>query len=145
METILRNKRANFEYFVIDTFIAGVQLTGTEVKSIRDANASIAEAYCHIINDEVYVKNMHIAEYRLIKYTNHTPIRDRKLLLNRKEINKLIKLTKEKGLTIIPLSIKLSDSRYIKHEIGVCRGKKTYDKKNALKEKDIKKESDIKF
>lgn len=141
MKNLIVNKKANFEYFILERFTAGIQLIGTEVKSIRDVRASISEAYCHIDNGEIFIKNMHISEYRQIKHTNHEPIRDRKLLLNKKEINKLSKSIKEKGLTIIPLAIKLTDSGFIKIEIGLAKGKKSYDKRNTLKLKDLDKEN----
>ena len=144
MTTIIQNRKANFEYFIIETLLAGIQLTGTEVKSIRDKKASISEAYCHIHNGEIFIKNMHIAEYRQIKHTNHDPLRDRKLLLKKQEINKLEKSVKEKGLTIIPLSIKLSDVGFIKLEIGLVKGKKVYDKRETIKERDAKRELNTK-
>jgi SsrA-binding protein len=115
---------------------------GTEVKSIRESNASIAEAYCHIRNNEIFILGMHVAEYKLIKHTNHEPTRERKLLLHRKEINKLVKGTKEKGLTIIPLCIYLTESGFIKIQLGLAKGKKSYDKRESIKEKDIKREFD---
>lgn len=140
MNVIIENKKASFEYIILEKFLAGIQLIGTEVKSVRQSKASISEAYCHIINNEIYLKGMHISDYKEIKYTNHEPIRDRKLLLHKKEINKLSKLIKEKGLTIIPLSIKLSESGFIKVEIGLAKGKKVYDKRESIKEKDIKRQ-----
>jgi SsrA-binding protein len=140
MRLIIENRKANFEYIILDKMLAGIQLIGTEVKSIRESKASISEAYCHIINNEIFIKGMHISDYREIKHTNHEPLRDRKLLLQRKEINKLAKAIKEKGLTIIPLAIKLSDAGFIKIEIGLAKGKKAYDKRESIKEKDIKRE-----
>lgn len=142
MEILSSNKRAYYEYAISDKFIAGIQLIGTEVKSIKELKASIAEAYCHIINGEIFIKGMHISEYKQIKYTNHQPLRVRKLLLNKKEINKLAKAIKEKGLTIIPLAIMLSDTGFIKVEIGVGKGKNTVNKKASIKEKDLKREFD---
>ena len=140
MKSILTNRKATYEYFILDKYLAGIVLTGTEVKSIRETKASISEAYCLITNGEIIIKNMHIAEYRQIRHTNHEPLRDRKLLLHKKEINKLAKTIKEKGLTIIPLALKLSDTGFIKIEIGVAKGKKIFDKRNSIKEKDIKKD-----
>lgn len=140
MKILINNKRANFEYFIIERLLAGIQLTGTEVKSIRDKKASISEAFCHIHNGEIFIKNMHISEYRQIKHTNHDPLRDRKLLLNRKEINKLEKALNQKGLTIIPLNIRVTDIGFIKIEIGLAKGKKSYNKRDSLKEKDAKRE-----
>ena len=144
MKILINNKRANFEYYILETLLAGIQLTGTEVKSIRDKKASLSEAYCHIHNGEIFVKNMHISEYRQIKHTNHDPLGDRKLLLKKQEINKLEKSVKEKGLTIIPLSIKLSDVGFIKLEIGLVKGKKVYDKRETIKERDAKRELNTK-
>lgn len=140
MTTIIQNRKATYEYHILDKYLAGIKLIGTEVKSIKGANASISEAYCHIINGELYLMGMHVSEYKQIKHTNHTPVRDRKLLLNKKEINKLEKSLNEKGLTIIPLAIKLSDTGFIKIEIGVAKGKKSFDKRNSIKEKDLKRE-----
>lgn len=140
MKNIILNRKANFEYHILDKYVAGIQLMGTEVKSIKEAKASISEAFCHIVNGEIYLMGMHVAEYKQIKYTNHEPIRERKLLLNKKEIEKLEKSINEKGLTIIPLAIKLSDSGFIKIEIGVAKGKKSFDKRQSIKEKDLKRE-----
>lgn len=140
METIITNKNANFEYFITQKLFAGIQLMGTEVKSIRDRKASLSEAYCNIYNGEIFIKKMHVSEYRQIKHTNHEPLRDRKLLLNKREINKLEKAVKEKGLTIIPLNIMLTNTGFIKIEIGLAKGKKLYDKKNQLKLNDLNKE-----
>lgn len=140
MINLLQNKKASFEYSILETLTAGIQLLGTEVKSIRDMKASISEAYCHIMNNELYIIGMHISQYNLIKHNNHEPVRDRKLLLKRKEINKLSKSVKEKGLTIVPLSVFLSDTGLIKVKIGLVKGKKTYDKKNQLKLKDLARE-----
>lgn len=144
MTTLIENRKATFEYYILDNITAGIQLTGTEVKSIRDKKASLSEAYCYIQDNEIFVKNMHIAEYRQIKYTNHIPLRDRKLLIKKKEIEKLSKSIKEKGLTIIPLKICLSDTGFIKLEIALVKGKKTYDKRESIKEKDLKRELETK-
>ena len=144
MTNLIQNRKSSFEYFILERLIAGIQLTGTEVKSLRDTRASISEAFCHISNGEIFIKNMHISEYRQIKHTNHDPLRERKLLLNRKEINKLSKSMKEKGLTIIPLAVKLTDTGFIKIEIGLAKGKKSYDKRESIKEKDIKREMEKK-
>lgn len=142
MTILTHNKRAYYEYAITDKFIAGIQLMGTEVKAIKEAKSSITEAYCQIIDGEVFIKGMHVSEYKQIKYTNHEPLRVRKLLLNKKEINKLAKATKEKGLTIIPLAVMLSSTGFIKVEIGVAKGKNTVNKKESIKEKDLKRELD---
>jgi SsrA-binding protein len=138
--TLIENRKANFEFTILEKFLAGIKLMGTEVKSIKESKASISEAFCHIINSEIFIKGMHVSEYKNIKHTNHEPVRDRKLLLNKKEIDKLSKSIKEKGLTIIPLAIQLSETGYVKILIGLAKGKKTYDKRNSIKEKDIKRE-----
>lgn len=142
MNVIIRNRKVNYEYTILDKYLAGIQLSGTEVKSIKNTKASIAEAFCVIENDEIYIRNMHISEYANIQHTNHTPIRDRKLLLHKTEINKLSKAVKEKGLTIQPLNVIISTSGFIKLEIALCKGKKVYDKRASLKEKDLKKDND---
>lgn len=140
MNILIRNKKASFEYFLLEKYTAGIQLMGTEVKSIRLLKASITDAFCVFEKGELFIRNMHISEYDNIKYTNHIPIRDRKLLLKKKELNKILKTIKEKGLTLIPLNIHLSDWNFIKIEIAIAKGKKTYDKRESLKEKDIKRE-----
>ncbi len=142
MTVLNHNKKAYYEYYITDKFIAGIQLTGTEVKSIKDAKVSIGEAYCHITNGEIFIKGMHVSVYKQIKYTNHEPLRTRKLLLNKNEINKLAKAIKEKGLTIIPLAVMLSSTGFIKVEIGLAKGKNTVNKKESIKEKDLKREMD---
>jgi SsrA-binding protein len=140
MKILQTNKKAYFNYEIIDKYVAGVVLMGTEVKSIRNNAFSVSESYCSIIDNELFILGMHISDYKGIKYTNHPNVRNRKLLLNRKEIDKLSKSVKEKGLTIIPLSVFISDAGFIKIEIGLGRGKKTYDKKNNQKLKDLDRE-----
>lgn len=140
MKLVIENRKANFEYIILDKILAGVELMGTEVKSLRESKASISEAYCHIINNEIFIKGMHISDYKEIKHTNHDTTRDRKLLLHKREIGKLSKSIKEKGLTIIPLSVRLSDTGFFKIEIALAKGKKTHDKRESIKEKDIKRE-----
>jgi SsrA-binding protein len=140
MDILLKNKKASFEYQILERYTAGIQLQGTEVKSIRDMKASISEAYCHFINNEIFIIGMHVSEYRQVKYTNHEPLRNRKLLLKRKEIDKLAKSIKEKGLTIVPLFVYLTITGFIKIEIGLVKGKKIHNKKESIKEKDIKRQ-----
>jgi len=140
MNILIRNKKAEYEYQILERYTAGIQLLGTEVKSIRDMKASISEAYCHFINNEIFIIGMHVSEYRQIKYTNHEPLRNRKLLLKRKEIDKLAKSIKEKGLTIVPLFVYLTITGFIKIEIGLVKGKKIHDKRESIKEKDIKRQ-----
>ena len=141
MEIIIKHKKVYFEYEILDKFTAGIILMGTEVKSIKESKVSISEAYCTIIDGEIFILGMHISDYKKIKHTNHAPLRNRKLLLNRKEIDKLSKSIKEKGLTIVPLSVFISDTGLIKIEIGLAKGKKVYDKRVAIRIKTINKES----
>lgn len=138
----IKNKRARFEYHIEDTFIAGLQLSGTEIKSIRNSKASILEAYCVFSNGEMWVRNMHITEYANGSFYNHTPRSDRKLLLNRKEIDKIEKFLKDKGNTVIPLRLFISEKGWAKLEIGTAKGKKLHDKRQDMKEKDDKREMD---
>jgi SsrA-binding protein len=142
-EINIRNKKAWHDYEFLERFTAGMQLTGTEIKSIRAGKASLVDAYCFFSeNDELFVKGMHISEYDFGNLNNHVPKRDRKLLLNRKELKKLAKNVKEKGLTIIALRIFLAENGYAKLEIALARGKKEYDKREDLKKKDSKRELD---
>ncbi|MBI9058224.1 SsrA-binding protein [Labilibaculum sp. DW002] len=138
----IRNKRASFEYEFIETFVAGIQLFGTEIKSIRAGKASLADSFCYFAGNELYVKGMHISEYKFGSYYNHEEKRERKLLLNRKELDKMDRKTKESGLTIVPLKIFLNPKGFAKMEIAICRGKKHYDKRESLKQKDHKREID---
>ena len=137
---LIKNKKATFDYEIIERFTAGMQLFGTEIKSIRNGKASLTDTYCSFIKDELWVKNMHIATYIFGTYNNHDVRRDRKLLLNRRELDKLARATHETGLTIVPLKIFINDKGLAKLEIGLAKGKKSYDKRHALKEKDLKRE-----
>ncbi len=139
---IIKNRRATFDYEIIESFTAGIQLFGTEIKSIRDGKASLTDTYCLFINNELWVKNMHISTYAFGTYNNHEVRRDRKLLLNRKELNKLSRNTKESGLTIIPLRLFINEKGLAKVVIALARGKKQYDKRHSLKEKEIRREID---
>ena len=134
----IKNKRATFDYAIGDTFTAGLVLTGTEIKSIRQGKASLADTFCYVDKGEVWVKNMYIAEYFYGTYNNHATRRDRKLLLNRKEIAKLEKTAKETGFTIIPLRLFINDRGLAKLVIGVARGKKEYDKRQSIKGREDK-------
>jgi SsrA-binding protein len=136
----IRNKRARFEYNLFDTFVAGIQLGGTEIKSIRNSKASILEAYCVVVNSEVYIRNMHITEYENGSFYNHKPRADRKLLLNKKEIKTLEKFMQVKGNTLVPLRLFLSDKGWVKLEFSTAQGKKLHDKRQDLKEKDDKRD-----
>jgi SsrA-binding protein len=142
-EVNIKNKKAKFEYELIDKYDAGIQLTGPEVKSVRSGKASIAEAYCYLKKHEVWIKSMHISPYEPASYNNPiTPTRDRKLLLNKNEIEKLEKAMKNKGLTIVPLKVFLAKSGYVKVRISLARGKKYHDKRHDLKEKQDKRAMD---
>lgn len=132
----IRNKRAKFEFHLMDTFVAGIQLGGTEIKSIRSSKASILEAYCIMENGELYIRNMHITEYENASFYQHKPRADRKLLLNKREISKIDKLLKTKGYTVVPLRLFINEKGLAKLEIAVAQGKKLYDKRQDLKEKD---------
>lgn len=134
----IKNKRATFDYAIGDTFTAGIVLTGTEIKSIRQGKASLADTFCYVDKGEVWVKNMYIAEYFYGTYNNHAARRDRKLLLNKKEIAKLEKTGKEAGFTIVPLRLFINDRGLAKLVIGVARGKKEYDKRQSIKEREDK-------
>lgn len=137
-EINIKNRRATFDYAIGDTYTAGIVLTGTEIKSIRQGKASLADTFCYVANGEVWVKNMYIAEYFYGTYNNHVARRDRKLLLNKKEIAKLEKNGKETGFTIIPLRLFINDRGLAKLVIGVARGKKEYDKRQSIKEREDK-------
>jgi len=142
-EVNIRNKKAKFEYELIDKYDAGIQLTGAEIKSVRASKASIAEAYCFLRKHELWIKSMHISAYEPASYNNPvTPTRDRKLLLNKKEIEKLEKAMKNKGLTIVPLKVFIAKSGYAKVRIALARGKKQHDKRHDLKEKQDKRAMD---
>lgn len=135
-EVNIKNKRATFDYAISDTFTAGIVLTGTEIKSIRQGKASLVDTFCYLNNGEVWVKNMYIAEYFYGTHYNHNERRDRKLLLNRKEIQTLEKANQQAGYTIVPLRLFISDKGYAKLVIGVAKGKKEYDKRQSIKERD---------
>jgi SsrA-binding protein len=140
MNILIQNRKAGFEYEILEEVVAGIMLMGTEVKSLKNGKGSLSEAYCHIINDEVFIKEMHISEYKLIKHTNHEPLRERKLLLKKGEILKLHKKIKERGLTIIPLNVHLTDTGYIKIKIALAKGKKVYNKKETIRLRDLDRE-----
>lgn len=134
----IKNRRATFDYAITETFVAGIVLTGTEIKSLRNGKAGLTDTFCLIANDEVWVKNMYIAEYFYGSYNNHSTRRDRKLLLTHKEIVKLRKLSSEAGYTIVPLKLFINERGLAKMVIGVGRGKKEYDKRQSIKERDDK-------
>jgi SsrA-binding protein len=136
----IKNKKASFEYLFIDTYTAGLVLTGTEIKSVRQGLANLQEAYCVFLNDELWVKNMHISKYNEGSYYNHEPLRDRKLLLNKRELKKLLVKDDDKGLTIIPVRLFITDRGFAKLEIALAKGKKLYDKRENIKARDVQRE-----
>lgn len=138
----IQNKKARFDYEITDTYTAGMVLTGTEIKSIRDGRASLVDTYCLIENGEVWVKQMNVSEYSYGSYNNHATRRDRKLLLNRKEIAKLQKAAEDPGYTIVPLKIFINERGLAKMVIGVGKGKKQYDKRQAIREREDKRQLD---
>ena len=144
MENNIRfsNKKAHFLYEIIETFNAGIQLLGTEIKSIRNGKANLTDTYCIFEKGELYVKNMYIAEYEYGTHYNHTPRGDRKLLLKRRELNRLEKKIKEKGFTIVPITMYINEKGVAKMTIGLARGKKLFDKREDIKLKDTKRELD---
>jgi len=132
----IKNRKADYQYFLITSYTAGIVLTGTEIKSIRAGKANITDAYCSFVNGELWVHNMHISEYAAGSYNNHLPKRDRKLLLNKKEIKKLLIKLNERGFTIIPTLLWINENGYAKLDISLAKGKKLYDKRESIKEKD---------
>lgn len=138
----IKNKKAAFEYFFIEEFTAGLVLTGTEIKSIRAGKASLVDTYCTIIRGELWVKGMSISPYFYGSYNNHEQKRDRKLLLTRREINRLESATKQTGYTIVPTLIFIDQNGRAKVDIALCKGKKAYDKRQTLKEKEDRREMD---
>ena len=139
---LIKNKRATFDYEITERFVAGIQLFGTEIKSIRDGKAGLNDTYCTFIGNELWVKNMHIATYFFGTYNNHDVRRDRKLLLNSRELRKLDRATKETGFTIVPTKLFINEKGLAKLEIGLAKGKKNYDKRQSLKEKEDKRNID---
>jgi SsrA-binding protein len=143
MKTInIKNKKANYEYILFDTYIAGIQLKGTEIKSIREGKASLKESYCAFENDELFVKNMNISEYSHGNIFNHNASRTRKLLLSKRELKKLQTKVKEKGYSIIVTRLFLSERGFAKLEIALAKGKKIYDKRESIKERDLSRSSE---
>jgi SsrA-binding protein len=136
----IKNRTATFEYFIEDKFDAGMVLTGTEVKALREGKASFNDSYCLMDHGELYIKGLHISPYSHGSYANHAPTRDRKLLLKKKEINRIVLKLKEKGFTIVPLRIYFSDRGFAKIQIGLGKGKKLHDKRETIKERETERE-----
>ena len=141
----VKNRRATFDYEIVETFTAGIVLTGTEIKSIRQGKVGLTDTYCMVINGEVWVKNMYIAEYSFGSYNNHTTHRDRKLLLNRKEIRRIAKDNLQPGYSIVPLRLFINERGLAKLVIAIARGKKQYDKRQSIKEREDKRAIDRMF
>ncbi|WP_025881098.1 SsrA-binding protein SmpB [Segatella baroniae] len=138
----IRNKKASFEYYFVETFTAGIVLTGTEIKSIRQGKASLVDSYCYIHKGEVWVKGMNVSPYFYGSFSNHEAKRDRKLLFTRREIHKLEEVTKQVGFTIVPTLIFIDDNGRAKVDVALARGKKEFDKRQTLKEKEDRREMD---
>ena len=141
----IKNKRAEFDYLLMDKYTAGLVLTGTEIKSIRKGKASLVDTYCYVIGGEMWVKNMYIAHYEQGSYNNHVERRDRKLLLNRKEIRKIQQTVKSPGFSIVPTLLYVDEKGLAKLDIFIARGKKEYDKRETLKEKEDRRSIDRQF
>ncbi|MBK9638986.1 MAG: SsrA-binding protein SmpB [Bacteroidetes bacterium] len=134
------NRKASFNYFISETWEAGIVLTGTEIKAIREGKANLVDAYCVFKNTELWVKNLHISAYEKGGYTNHAPREDRKLLLHRYQLKRILAKLKEKGVTLIPLRLYIEERGFAKLELGLARGKKLYDKRDSLKDAEAKRE-----
>ena len=141
----IKNKRAEFDFLLMDKYTAGLVLTGTEIKSIRKGKASLVDTYCYIIGGEVWVKNMYIAQYEQGSYNNHVERRDRKLLLNRREIRKMQQTVKSPGFSIVPTLLFIDEKGLAKLDIHIARGKKEYDKRETLKEKEDRRDMSRQF
>lgn len=138
----IRNRRASFEYSFLEEYTAGMALTGTEIKSIRQGKVNLQDAYCLFLNDGLYVRQMNISKYSEGTHYNHEPLRDRKLLLKKKELNRLTEKLKDQGLTIVPIKLFTSDRGFAKLQIALAKGKKLYDKRDSIKERDVTREMD---
>jgi SsrA-binding protein len=138
----IQNRSARFEFEIIDEFDAGIMLKGTEIKAIREGGGSFNDAYCIVKDGELFLKNLHIPEYKMGSFTNHEPTRLRKLLLKKRELNKIDAKMRERGLSVVPLKLFMSDRGLAKIQIGLGRGKKTFDKRDSLKQKDSKRDMD---
>lgn len=139
-EVNIKNRRATFDYEILERYTAGIQLFGTEIKSVRESKVSLADSYCQFVGNELFAKQMHIAQYQFGSYANHEVFRERKLLLTKRELRKLAKATKDTGKTIVPLRMFINDKGLAKLEIALCQGKHAYDKRQSLREADDKRE-----
>lgn len=141
----IENRKAKFDYQFIDTLTAGMVLKGTEIKSIREGKAGLADSYCYFKNDELYVRNFHITEYENASFSNHEPMRERKLLLTKHELSKWLRKVKDQGLTIVPIRLHITEKGFAKMDIALAKGKKAFDKREDIKKKDIEREMSRKF
>jgi SsrA-binding protein len=141
----IENRKARFDYQFLETFTAGLVLKGTEIKSIREGKAALSDSYCFFKNDELFIRNFHITEYADASFYNHDPLRERKLLLSRQELNKLLKKVKDQGLTIVPVKLFISDKGFAKLNIALAKGKKAFDKREDIKKRDVEREMNRKF
>lgn len=144
-DVLIKNKRATFDYELLETFTAGIVLTGTEIKSIRQGKASLVDTFCIVEKGEVWVKNMYVAEYFYGTYNNHVARRDRKLLLNKKEIRKIFDAIRTSGFTVVPTRLFISEKGLAKLVIAIAKGKKEYDKRDSIRERDDRREMDRAF
>ncbi len=135
-KVVARNRKATHDYFILETYEAGIVLTGTEIKSVREGRINLRDGYAKIDSGELWLYNVHISPYERGSFYNHDPLRPRKLLLRREEIKRLLGKTKEKGLTLVPLSVYIKDNRWAKVEVALAKGKKQYDKRAAIAERD---------
>lgn len=136
----IRNRRASFEYSFLETYTAGIVLTGTEIKSVRQGKVNLQDAYCLLLNDELYIRQMNISLYSEGTHYNHEPLRDRKLLLTKREIRRLTENLKDQGLTIVPVRMFTTDRGFAKVDIALAKGKKLYDKRDSIKERDVQRD-----
>ena len=137
---MIKNRKAAYEYHLMQTYTAGIVLTGTEVKSLRTGEATIGDAYCLLEHDELFIRNMYIKELKQASHYNHDPRRSRKLLLNRSELKKISVKLKEKGITLIPVQLFFNENGFVKLEIALAKGKKNYDKREDVKKRDVERE-----
>ena len=138
----IENRKAHHEYSILQTFVCGIVLQGSEVKSLRAGKGNISDAYCYVLKGEIWMKNSHISKFESDRFTNHEEKRERKLLLNKREIRKIEQELQVQGITLIPLKIFSNEHNLLKLEIGICKGKKLYDKRNDIKDRDNKRELD---
>ena len=141
----IENRKARFDYQFLDTLTAGIVLKGTEIKSIREGKAGLADSFCYFKNDELYIRNFHITEYDNASFYNHEPMRERKLLLSRQELDKWLRKVKDSGLTIVPVKLYISDKGFAKVNIALAKGKKAFDKREDIKKRDIERETNRRF